>query len=158
MARNNALLDSLGIGAPASKTVPATNSRSSKSTRRAKGKAVTGTAEIARDTNGARRSDTDEDPTVGRYISTDPRDNFGRDNCVEGESSGSTRSATKTKENAEGENGGRGGHTQRRPQTASVSMSHLGGSKGTVVINGQRLAVGLALAEREGPMDSSELF
>ena len=64
----------------------------------------------------------------------------------------------KTKENAEGENGGRGGHTQRRPQTASVSMSHLGGSKGTVAINGQRLAVGLALAEREGPMDSSELF
>jgi hypothetical protein len=136
VARNNALLDSLGIGAPASKTVPATNSRSSKSTRRAKGKTVTGPAEIARETNGASRSDTDEDPTVGRYISKDPRDNFGRVNCVEGESSGSTRSATKIQIATKRPKTGTGGEGVCSVQQQSAALRRLiftvaeGGSSG----------------------------
>ena len=48
----------------------------------------------------------------------------------------------------------KGGHRLRACQCPTLA-----GQGGTVAINGQqRLAVGLALAEREGPMDSSELF
>jgi len=51
-------------------------------------KAAAEPAENARDTSAAGGSVTDEEPTLGIYIPTHPDDDFGRGNCVEGESSG----------------------------------------------------------------------
>ena len=106
IARNGELLVELGIqAAPAPKPVPATTQD--------KGKSVAEPAASARDTNGARGSDSDEEePTIGVYIPTHPDDGFGRGNCVEGESSG------------------RGGRARKRPKTFSVSKSHQGGTSG----------------------------
>jgi len=67
-----------------------------------KGKSAAEPAASARDTNGEKGYDTDEEePTIGVYIPTHPDDDFGRGNCVEGESSGT------------------GGRAQKRPKTFS---------------------------------------
>jgi len=122
IARNHAVMVSLGIdcsqtralprgGAPASKPVPATNPGSGESTKRDKGKDAAEPAENARDTNGAGGSVTDEEePSICIYIPTHPDDDFRRGNCVDGESSGG------------------GCRAQKRPKTFSVSKSHQGRS------------------------------